>query len=140
MSDPTPLPEGARRLLSEPVVATIATVDRDGYPHATPVWIDVDGDDVLFNTARGRRKATNLEGVDKVAVCAIDAKDPYRVVALQGRVVEVTDHGADEHIDALAQRYLGLDTYPMRQAGEERVIVRIRPERILMAPADPGEG
>lgn len=129
------LSPAAAALLREPVVANLATVAPDGSPHVTPVWIDVDGDDVVINTAEGRVKTRNLRRSAKVAVSVVDPADPYRVVAFQGTVADVTTDGADQHIDQLARKYLGVDTYPMRQPGEVRVKVRIRPDRVLMQPA-----
>ncbi len=129
------LTEAAKELLREPVLAHIATMDANRRPHITPVWIDVDGDDVLFNTAEGRVKAVNLHQNPAVAVSVVDPADPYRVVAFQGEAVELSHDGADEHIDSLAKKYLGVDSYPMRVEEEQRVKVRIRPERITMQPA-----
>lgn len=129
----------AMALLNEPVIANVATVDGDGRPHLTPVWVDVDGEDVVINTAEGRAKTRNLRRSAKVAVSVVDPKDPYRVVALQGSVADITTDDADAHIDRLAHKYLGVDTYPMRQPGEKRIKIRIRPERILMQPAPADE-
>lgn len=125
----------AMALLNEPVIANVATVDGDGSPHLTPVWVDVEGEDVVINTAEGRAKTRNLRRSAKVAVSVVDPKDPYRVVALQGTVADITTDDADAHIDRLARKYLGVDSYPMRQPGEQRIKVTIRPERILMQPA-----
>lgn len=131
----------AKALLEEPVIASLATVDGEGRPHVTPVWVDVDGDDVVINTVEGRAKTRNLRRSAAVAVSVVDPADPFRVVALQGSVADVTTEDADAHIDRLARKYLGVDSYPMRQPGEERVKVRIRPERVLMQPAaDATEG
>ncbi len=129
------LTEAAKKLLREPVLAHVATVDTDGNPHITPVWVDVEGDDVLFNTAEGRVKAVNLHDNPAVAISAVDPADPYRVVALQGKATELTHEGADEHIDSLAKKYLGVDSYPMRTESEQRVKIRIRPERVTMQPS-----
>ena len=93
----------------------------------------MDGDDVVFNTAEGRLKARNLHANANVAVSVVDPADPYRVIALRGTVTEITGEGADEHIDFLARKYLGID-YPNRQEPEQRIKVRIRPERIAMQP------
>lgn len=109
-------------------MATIATVMADGSPHATAVWIDTDGENVIFNTAEGRVKTDNLRRDPRVAVCVLNADNPYEQVTVRGRVVEITDEGADAHIDALAKRYLGADSYPGRQVGERRVIVKIAPD------------
>jgi PPOX class probable F420-dependent enzyme len=130
------LSPAALALLEQPVVAHLATVGPDGWPHVTPVWVDHDGGDVLINTAQGRRKARDLQHDDRVAVSVTARDDPMRAVALRGRVVEVTTDGADEHIDRLAGKYLGVDRYPYRGEGEVRLKVRIRPERVVMQPAE----
>ena len=126
------LSEKARALISRPVLASLATLNPDGSPQITPLWVDLDGDDVVFNTAQGRKKARNLERDSRVAVTVIDPDDPYNVVAFQGTVSNVTTDGADAHIDALAKKYLGVDTYPMRREGEVRVRVTVRTDRIAM--------
>ena len=126
------LSEKARALISRPVLASLATLNPDGSPQITPLWVDLDGDDVVFNTAQGRKKARNLERDSRVAVTVIDPDDPYNVVAFQGTVSDVTTDGADAHIDALAKKYLGVDTYPMRREGEVRVRVTVRTDRIAM--------
>ncbi len=126
------LSEKARTLIGRPVLATLATINPDGSPQATPLWIDLDGDDVRFNTARHRKKARNLSRDGHVAVTVIDPDDPYNVVAFEGTVVDVTTDGADDHIDALAHKYLGVDSYPNRKEGEVRITVRVRTDRILL--------
>lgn len=114
-------------ILSEPQIANVATVMADGSPQVTPVWIDTDGEAVLFNTAKGRVKHRNLARNPKVAISVVDREDPYRLVVLRG-TAELIDEGADEHIDRLAKKYLGADTYPYRKAEEQRVIVRVIPD------------
>jgi PPOX class probable F420-dependent enzyme len=126
------LSEKARALIARPVLASLATLNPDGSPQITPLWVDLEGDDVVFNTAQGRKKARNLERDARVAVTVIDPDDAYNVVALQGTVTDVTSDGADAHIDALAKKYLGVDTYPMRREGEVRVRVTVRTDRIAM--------
>ena len=122
----------ARELIARPVLASLTTLAKDGSPQVTPLWIDQDGDDLLFNTAQGRVKARHMEKDPRVAVSVVDPDDPYNVVALRGTVVDITTDGADAHIDALAKKYLGVDSYPMRQEGEVRVKVRVRTDRIAM--------
>jgi PPOX class probable F420-dependent enzyme len=124
------LTEEQKRLLREPNIAHIATVNEDGSPQVTPVWVDVDEDTILVNTAEGRRKARNMKRNPRVAIDVTDREDPYSMVSVQGRVVEVTPEGADEHIDALAKKYLGQDVYPFRQPGERRLLVKIRPQKV----------
>ena len=131
---PDTLSEKARDLIAQPVIATLATVGHDGGPQVTPLWIEVDGDDLLVNTARGRAKARNLDHDRRVGVTVIDPNNPYNVVAVRGTVVDITTEGADEHIDRLAKKYLGVDEYPMRQPGEVRLKIRIRTDHIPMQP------
>jgi PPOX class probable F420-dependent enzyme len=126
------LSDKARALIARPVVASLTTLGKDGSPQVTPLWIDEDGDDLLFNTAKGRVKARHMENDPRVAVSVVDPDDPYNVVALRGTVVDITTDGADEHIDALAKKYLGVDSYPMRTEGEVRVKVRVRTDHIAM--------
>jgi PPOX class probable F420-dependent enzyme len=114
-------------LLEEPQLAHVATVSPDGRPQVTPVWIDTDGEAVLFNTAKGRVKHRNIENNPWVAVSVADRNDFYRTLWLRGRA-EIVEDGADEHIDKLAKKYLGADSYPFRKPDETRVIVRIVPE------------
>ena len=132
---PAQLSDKARQLINRPVLATLATIDGQGRPHLTPLWIDLDGDDLIINTAQGRAKARHIEENPEVGVTVIDPDDPYNVVAIRGTVTDVTTEGADAMIDSLAKKYLGVDSYPMRRADEVRITVRIRPDRILMQAA-----
>ena len=122
----------ARELIARPVLASLTTLGKDGSPQVTPLWIDRGGDDLLFNTAKGRVKERHMENDPRVAVSVVDPDDQYNVVAVRGTVIDITTDGADEHIDALAKKYLGVDSYPMRQEGEVRVKVRVRTDRIAM--------
>ena len=131
----TQLTQAARTLISRPVIANVATVDQEGKPQLTPVWIDIDGDDLVFNTAKGRAKQSNLIRNPSVAVSVVDPDDPYNVVIVRG-TVEATEDGADAHIDALAKKYLDVDTYPMRRPGEVRIIYRVRADHVVMQPID----
>ncbi|MFF0655177.1 MULTISPECIES: PPOX class F420-dependent oxidoreductase [Micromonospora] len=117
-------------LLGEPQLAHVATVESDGTPHVTPVWVDTDGEHIVFNTAKGRQKYLNMSRNPVVAVSVADKADDFRTLWVKGTVEFVTE-GADEHIDRLAKKYLGQDTYPWRRPGEERVIVRITPTEKL---------
>jgi len=124
------IPESYRDLLDKKSFAHIATIGPDGTPQVTPVWIDYDGTSIRFNTARGRVKTRNLERNPIVALAIQDPENPYRYMQVKGRVTEMTEKGADEHIDALAKKYLGQDRYPYRRPGEVRVTVKIAPEKI----------
>ncbi len=131
----TKLSNKAKTLIARPVLANVATVDTDGHPQVTPVWIDIDGDNLVFNTAKGRVKQSNLETNPHVAVSVVDPDDPFNVVVVRG-VAEGTEKGADAHIDSLAKKYMGLDTYPMRQPGEVRVKYTVKTDNVVMQSAD----
>jgi PPOX class probable F420-dependent enzyme len=133
----TTLNQAARDLLNRPLIANVATVDADGHPQLTPIWIDLDGDDLVFNTARGRVKQRNLDRDAHVAISVVDPKNAYNVVVVRG-TVESTEAGADAHIDTLAKKYLGVDSYPFRQPGEVRVICRVHTDKVVMQPSEEG--
>jgi PPOX class probable F420-dependent enzyme len=124
------IPQTHRDLFDKKAFAHLATVGADGAPQVTPVWVDYDGSHVRFNTARGRVKTRNLERNPRIALSVQDPDNPYRYVQVRGRVVEVTEKGADEHIDALAKKYLGQDRYPNRRPGEVRVTVKVAPDAV----------
>src|SRR3954451_8576769 len=117
-------------LTTKQAFAYVATLNADGSPQVTPVWVDFDGTHVIVNTARGRVKDRNLKREPRVAVAIQDPDNPYRYLSIQGRVAEMTENGADAHIDKMAKKYLGQDVYPGRAPGEQRVIVKITPEKI----------
>ena len=119
-----------RDIFDKKAFCHLATVGSDGRPQVTPVWCDFDGTHVRVNTARGRVKDRNLKTNPRVALSAQDPDNPYRYVQVRGRVTEMTEKGADEHIDALAKKYMGKDKYPYRQPGEVRVMVKITPESV----------
>ena len=124
------IPQEFRDLLTKKAFAHLATIMPDGSPQVTPVWIDFDGGHVRINSAKGRIKDKNMRRNGRVALAIQDPDNPYRYLAVRGRVEEITEAGADAHIDSLAKKYLGQDRYPHRQPGEVRVIYRIRPERV----------
>lgn len=126
--------EASRALFAKKVLAHVATLGPEGEPHVTPVWCELDGDDIIINTSLGRAKARNLANDSRVAISATDPDNPYSVVAIRGVVAAFTTSGADEVIDRLAQKYLGVNTYPYRREGEVRVTVRITPTRIAQQP------
>ncbi len=131
----TTLTAKAKALVDAPVIANVATVGADGRPQLTPVWIDLDGEELRFNTAKGRAKHRNLEHNPNVAISIVDPDDPYNVVVVRGTVEGTTD-GADAHIDALAKKYLGVDSYPMRRPGEVRITYRVHADHIVMQSED----
>jgi PPOX class probable F420-dependent enzyme len=124
------LTEKQREFLENPFVGTITDLRPDGSPHTTVVWVDVDDDGgVSFNTAHGRAKPSYIAGDSRVSLTVVDPADPYRWLSVSGTATLV-DEGADDHIDRLARKYIGADTYPFRQPGERRVTVRIAVEKV----------
>ena len=124
------IPERYRDLFTKQAFAHLATLMPDGSPQVTPVWCDYDGIHIRINTAKGRIKDKNMRRNKKVALSISDPENPYRHLAVRGVVEEVTEQGADAHIDLLAKKYLGKDKYPFRQPGEVRVLYKIRPEKV----------
>jgi PPOX class probable F420-dependent enzyme len=124
------IPASHADLLAKPAFAHLATLNADGSPQVTPVWVDFDGNHVVINTARGRVKTKNLAREPRVALSIADPENPYRYLGIQGRVVEMVEKGGDAHIDKMAKKYLGKDTYPFRAPGEVRVIVKIAPDKV----------
>lgn len=125
------LPDDIKAILDKKAFAHVATVSKDGTPQVTPVWIDSDDGHVVFNTAEGRVKHRNLERDPRIGISLVDPDNPYHMVSIQGRVVEMTTEDADAHIDELANKYMGVDAYPNRREDEVRVIVRVQPENIV---------
>jgi PPOX class probable F420-dependent enzyme len=123
------LTDQQRKFLEQPYYATVTTVREDGSPHTTVVWVDVDDEGVLFNTATGRAKPRHLEHDPRVSLTVIDPSDGYRWISVDGRA-EITTEGANESIDKLAKKYLGQDSYPWHKPEEKRLIVRIRPDHV----------
>jgi PPOX class probable F420-dependent enzyme len=117
-------------LTTKQAFANVATLNPDGSPQVTPVWVDFDGTHVLINTAKGRVKARNLAREPRVALSIADPENAYRYLGIQGRVVEMTETGGDAHIDRMAKKYLGKDSYPYRAPGEVRLIVKISPDKV----------
>jgi PPOX class probable F420-dependent enzyme len=120
---------GVRELLEAPNFAVISTHDPDGSIHGTVVWIDLEDGTPAVNSAVGRRWPRNLERDPRVTIVVYNSENPYELVEIVGRA-EGTLDGAEEHIDRLAKKYLGQDTYPYRQPGEQRIKFLITPERV----------
>ncbi len=131
---PDTFTEAARAIFAKKVLAHVASLDPDGSPNVTPVWVELDGNDIAMNTALGRAKARNLAADPRVAVSLTDPDHPETVIAVRGTVVRFTTEGADEAIDRLAKKYTGVETFARSHEGEIRVTVKIRPDRISRQP------
>ena len=124
------IPANFQDLFRKRAFAGLATLMPDGRPQVTPMWCDYDGTHVLLNTARGRQKDKNIRRDPRITLCIPDPDNPYRYLEVRGRVIEITEKGADEHINKLAKKYLDKDVYPFRQPGEVRLLLRVQPDRV----------
>ena len=123
------IPEKYLDLFQKKAFANLATLMPDGSPQVTPVWVDWDGTHVLVNSARGRQKDKNMQKNARVSLAILDPDNPYRYLEVRGTVDQITEEGADAHIDKMAKKYMGKDTYPYRNPAEKRVIFKILPTR-----------
>jgi len=133
---PATLSENVKKLFLEPNFAHLATIMPDGSPQVTPVWVEMEGDRIVVNTAEGRIKPRNVRRDPRVAISIVRQENPYQAAYIRGRVVELRHEGADESIDRLAKKYIGQDRYPWRQPGEQRLIMIIEPERVATMMVD----
>ncbi len=125
------IPQNVHDLFEKPLLAHLATVMPDGTPQVTPVWVDFDGQYILINTSKGRRKTLNMEKQPKVGLDIVDAQNPFHWLSVRGRVVEITEEGANAHIDKMAKKYTGEDKYGFHQPGDVRVICKIETDRVI---------
>jgi PPOX class probable F420-dependent enzyme len=127
------IPASHKDLVDRPIVVTLATIMPDGTPQANPVWFDYDGQYIRINSARGRQKDENMIERPNVSVLSVDPDNPYRYLEIRGRVVDITEEGAVEHIELLSRRYTGQPyfTEEKPQGNQVRVMYKIEPTRIL---------
>ena len=124
------VPDSHLDLLQGPVYVQLACYMRSGAIQVNPVWCSFDGSHVWVNSAKGRVKDRNMRANPNVTILALDPDNAYRWLEVRGMVDEITEEGADEHIDDLAELYLNQRPYPFRQDGEIRVIYKILPQRV----------
>jgi PPOX class probable F420-dependent enzyme len=120
----------SEELLKAKNFCNVATLRPDGSVHGVPVWIDLKDGRPALNTAEGRIWPNNLARDPRVTLTVPNQENSYEYVEIRGHVAERTRDGADQHIDALAKKYLGRDTYPYRQPGEERLVITVEPEHV----------
>ena len=130
MPTATRIPHTFLDLLERPILAHLATLMPDGTPQVTPVWIDYDGEYLRVNTFRGRQKDHNMTVRTQVGLDIVDPDDPFRYLSVRGRIVEATEEGAEEHIDALSMKYLGAP-YPRHDPNRPRKLFKILPEHVV---------
>ena len=127
---PGKLPAHLVQLIDKKTFAHLATVMPDGSPQVSPIWIDHEGGYIVINSAKGRVKDRNIRKNSTVAISMVDPDNPYQFAMVRGRVVEITEKSADQHIDRMAKKYLGKDKYPFRSPTEVRVIYKVLPDRV----------
>lgn len=133
----TVIPESHKDLIEGPVFVTLSTVMPDGQPQSSVVWCSYDGNHILVNTARGRLKEKNMRARLMATILAIDPQNPYRYLEVRGKVEEITEEGAIDHINQLAQLYANKPKFyggvaPAEREGREtRVICKIKPTRVV---------
>ena len=123
--------DSVKQILTGKNFAFVATLMKDGTPQITPTWIDFDGKSILINTAEGRIKQKNVLRNPSVAISIVDQNNPYIMLTIRGKVSEQTTIGADDHMDKLANRYLGVDKYPFPSQNEKRVILKVQPDNVF---------
>lgn len=135
----TDLPEVHLELLQTPVTGALATVDPQGNPQTTPVWVSTDGEHINLNSKKGRLKDRNLRDRSRLSLLLVNPQNAYHWIEIKGEVVDVIDeddpdrgHLATESIDDLAEKYMGQRPYPLRDpSGETRTLYKVRPVQIL---------
>ena len=136
------IPASHRDLVACPPAATLTTVTADGYPHTSVVWCDLDGGCIRINTMRGFVKDRNMRRNPRITLLCFDPHEPLRYLEVRGRVIDITEAGAGEHLDGLASKYAGRptrffgDSVPARFGETEiPVIFRIRPVHVVAVDA-----
>lgn len=120
-----------KNLFEDKNIAFVATIMKNGFPQITPTWIDIQGNEILINTALGRVKQKNVTRDPRIAISLVDRNNPYHMVTLRGEVIDqIVGEEADSHIDKMAKKYLDKDKYPFRAPGEKRVILKVKPTRL----------
>ncbi len=121
----------ARELLEQPNFCMVGSIRRDGSPHLNPTWVHVEDGLVTLNGNEARAWPKNLRRDPRVTLTVLNQENPYEYVEIRGRMVVDTHEGADEHIDQLAKKYMDLDEYPMRYEGEQRILFKVEPEKVI---------
>lgn len=126
-----PLPDSVRTVLRDRAYAHVVTRNRDGSPQVTMVWVDVDGDYIVFNTDERRLKARNLRRDPRIVLSIQNPQEPQQYILAYGTVAEITGEGAEAHMDALSPQYLEVSPYPYHRSDDERVLVKVAVDRLL---------
>ena len=124
------LTEKQKKFLTDKTFGHIATLNKDGSPQVSPVWLDYDGTHVIVNSEQTRRKVRNLKRDPRVSISIQDAANPYAYIEIRGKAVEITPKGGFEGIDKLSAKYTGQEKYPGNAPGDVRVVIKIVPEHV----------
>jgi PPOX class probable F420-dependent enzyme len=122
----------AKELIDGKNFSSVATLMPDGSPQVAPLWIDREGDTIVLNTTRSRQRTRNLRRDQRVAIAIFDQNNPYSSVSIRGKTIEITEEGAEEHIDKMSMKYLGKPGYPFddRTPKDPRILIRVEAEHI----------
>lgn len=127
LSDPS-----IRKFFESKNFVFLSSLMEDESPHVTPTWVDIENGNILINTPIGRVKQKNISRDPRIAISAVDQYNQYEMITVRGKVIEqITGDAAEKHIDKLAKKYIGKDKFPGRSKGEERVILKIKPEKVF---------
>jgi len=131
------VPDSHKHLLQTRALLYLATTMKDGSPQVSPLWFSVDDNFILVNSAKGRIKDKNMRRNKKVSVAIVDPENAFLWMGIQGSVLDITEVGADDHVDLLAKKYLDMDSYPNKQEGQIRVIYKIRADKVYTMDPPP---
>ncbi len=131
------IPDSHRHLLNSKALIFLATTMKDGSPQVSPLWFSADDNFILVNSAKGRIKDRNMRRNEKVSLAIVDPENAFLWMGIQGSVVDITEIGADDHVDLLAKKYLGMDSYPNKQKDQIRVTYKIRADKVYTMDPPP---
>jgi PPOX class probable F420-dependent enzyme len=135
------IPDSHRDLIEGPLSVVLTTVMPDGQPQSTVVWCDYDGTHIRINTMSRFQKAKNMRANPKVTIVAYERDRPLRNIEVRGTVVEMTEEGAEQHLDGLGELYLGKSPYfgevidAKYKEQETPVLCKIAPTRVITQAA-----
>jgi PPOX class probable F420-dependent enzyme len=124
------LSEKAKKLLDGKNFANVATLMPDGSPQVAPVWVDREGDYVILNSAKSRQRTKNLKRDPRVAITIYDQTNPYSNISIRGKAVEITEKGAEDHIDSMNMKYHGSPKYPYHNSKDPRILIKAQVDRV----------
>jgi PPOX class probable F420-dependent enzyme len=124
------LTDKQKKFITDKNFGHIATINKDGSPQVSPVWIELDGNNLVVNSEEKRRKVRNIKRDARVSISIQDAANPYAYIEIRGKAVEITSSGGFEGIDRLSAKYTGQQKYPGNAPGDVRVMIKIAPEHV----------